>query len=577
MSKQSIVFLFALFFSSVFCFGQLNMKLDSLELVLNKTEPGKKKVNLYLTIAASCINNDPNKALEYAIQAYDLSKAINSDEDILQSAIKLAEAYCNLSEYAQANEFALIARDYALETGDPINIGQVKILLANIHLALYDLETSMELFYESLGIFEEINSKQGISTALNGIGIIYHEQNNFDKALECFLKCYDINKELGNHAAMSVTLNNIASTYSKDKQYEKSIHYYMEAIEMNKKFNNKYLESAGYYNLGESYMDMGNYKEAIKYFYQAIQISNELGDAESNTNCKISIAEYYLAIDVLDSSIMYAKEAFSMADEYQFKQFVAKAADILHQSYKKNGDFEDAYTFAIIQSNMKDSLKIEQSIQQIANLDLKYRIEKEEQQRHFVLQKEKSRQIIKGIIFLFVFLTIVIILVARQRITVKTMNLEKNKVESKLALRNKELALNVMTLLKKNDMLTSISVELIELKKTAIKDETKDAINKISKKIKKSSESEIWKEFELRFKEVHTDFYDALAKKFPDLTPGDQRICALLRLNMSSKEIAELTGQSINALEKARYRLRKKLNLSDPSINLINYLSGLEQ
>lgn len=575
MGKQGIVFLFALFFTSVFCFGQLIMTVDSLEIVLDKTEPGKEKVNLYLAIATIYLNNDPNRALEFATQAYELSKEIDSDEEILQSTIKLAEAYSNLSEFAQANEFALLAQDYALATGDPIKIGQVRILLANLHLALFDLESSMELFYESLTLFEEAGSKQGISTALNGIGIIYHEQNNFDKALECFLKCYDINKEIGNNAVLSATLNNIASAYSRDGQFKKSICYYEEAIEMNKKFDNLYLEATGYFNLGESYMDLGNHKEAIKYFHKAIQISTELEDTESMTSIKTAIAEYYLAVNDLDSSIMYANEAYAMADQFQFKQFAAKAADILHQSYEKNGDFEEAYRFAVIQSNMKDSLKIEESIQQIANLDFKYRIEKEEQQRQMEFEREQSRQIILAIVFLSVFIILVIVLIARHRITVKNMKLENSRVESQLELRNKELALNVMTLLKKNDMLTSISEELIDLKKTAVKDETKVAINKISKKIKKSSESEIWKEFELRFKEVHAEFYETLSKNFPGLSPGDQRLCALLRLNMSSKEISELTGQSINALEKARYRLRKKLHLSDPSVNLVNYLSAL--
>lgn len=322
-------------------------------------------------------------------------------------------------------------------------------------------------------------------------------------------------------------------------------------------------------------MDLGNHTEAIKYFNKAMQVSSELENPESTANIISAIAEYYLAINQPDSSIMFANVAFSMADKYQFKQFTEKAASILYQAHKKKGDFENAFKYAIIQSDLKDSLKMEQSIQKIANLDLKYQIEKEEQQRQMELQKEQLQQIILGILILSLFIIIVVVLVARHRITVKSMKLEKNKVDSQLEMRNKELALNVMTLLKKNDMLTSISKELYEVKSTAVKSETRDAINKISRKIKRSSESEVWKEFELRFKEVHSEFYETLTHKFPDLTPGDQRLCVLLRLNMSSKEIAELTGQSLKALEKARYRLRKKLDLSDPSINLINYLSGL--
>ena len=109
----------------------------------------------------------------------------------------------------------------------------------------------------------------------------------------------------------------------------------------------------------------------------------------------------------------------------------------------------------------------------------------------------------------------------------------------------------------------------------AVKDETKEAIRRIHTDLKKSTEDEIWEEFELRFQQVHRDFYDKLMDKFPDLSPNEQRLCAFLRLNMSSKEISELTGQSPNALETARYRLRKKLGISNSQVNLITFLSTI--
>lgn len=558
-----------------FIHGQNLTTIDSLEFALEKSEPGSESLIIYNKLSAEYITNDPVKALEYAEKAFDLANELNKDAEKLNAALRLAEVYSVLLNFKKANDFSLIAEELAIRDGDMIKQGHVKIILANIHLALFDLEKSMELFYESLHIFEELDLQHGISTALNGIGIIYHEQGNFDKALETFMKCYEINNTIGNHTANASILNNIASAYNGNKQYEKSIRYYLEALEVNKEIKNKYLECAGYLNLGDSYLNMGAQQEAIKYYYKSIELANELEDFESLTNCKISLAEYYFDKNEMDSTISFALDALALAEKYHFKQYVVDAANILHKAYRRYGDLENAYKYSILQSDKKDSLKIEQSIQKIANLDLKYRIEKEEQQRQMELQKEKSQQIILGILLLSLFIIIVIVLIARHRITVKNMKLEKNKVDSQLEMRNKELALNVMTLLKKNDMLTSISKELYEVKSNAVKSETKDAINKISRKIKKSSESEIWKEFELRFKEVHSEFYEILAQKFPDLTPGDQRLCALLKLNMSSKEIAELTGQSLKTLEKARYRLRKKLNLTDQSVNLINYLSGL--
>ena len=77
-----------------------------------------------------------------------------------------------------------------------------------------------------------------------------------------------------------------------------------------------------------------------------------------------------------------------------------------------------------------------------------------------------------------------------------------------------------------------------------------------------------------RFKEVHSDFYDALSEAFLGLTPNEIKICAFLRLNMSTKEISSITHQSIKSINMARFRLRKKLNVERDE-NLISFLTQL--
>jgi DNA-binding CsgD family transcriptional regulator len=83
------------------------------------------------------------------------------------------------------------------------------------------------------------------------------------------------------------------------------------------------------------------------------------------------------------------------------------------------------------------------------------------------------------------------------------------------------------------------------------------------------------KEFSVRFQEVHQGFCEALLLKFPDLTQSELKLCAFLRLNMSTKEISELTGQRLLTVEHARYRLRKKLGISNSEVNLVTYLSQI--
>ena len=81
-----------------------------------------------------------------------------------------------------------------------------------------------------------------------------------------------------------------------------------------------------------------------------------------------------------------------------------------------------------------------------------------------------------------------------------------------------------------------------------------------------------WNDFELRFQEVHVGFYKNLSEEFPALSPKELRLCAFLRLNMTSKEIAEITFQSLGSLKTSRHRIRKKLDLARED-SLITFLT----
>jgi DNA-binding CsgD family transcriptional regulator len=155
----------------------------------------------------------------------------------------------------------------------------------------------------------------------------------------------------------------------------------------------------------------------------------------------------------------------------------------------------------------------------------------------------------------------------------ENLELEKEKLSRDIDYKKKELASNMMYLIEKNEFITSIARKLVEIKPTAKKDNQK-IIQKIINELKLNSSSKIWDEFELRFKEVHSDFYDALNEAFPDLTPNEIKICAFLRLNMSTKEISSITHQSVKSINMARFRLRKKLNVERDE-NLIAFLTQL--
>lgn len=101
-----------------------------------------------------------------------------------------------------------------------------------------------------------------------------------------------------------------------------------------------------------------------------------------------------------------------------------------------------------------------------------------------------------------------------------------------------------------------------------------DLIREIISNYKYAINDNIWEEFEKRFNDVHSDFYKKLGETHPDLSPNERKLCAFIKLNMSSKEIAAITFQNVKSIDMARYRLRKKLGLAEED-NLMAYMIKL--
>jgi PAS domain S-box-containing protein len=115
------------------------------------------------------------------------------------------------------------------------------------------------------------------------------------------------------------------------------------------------------------------------------------------------------------------------------------------------------------------------------------------------------------------------------------------------------------------DIYISIPEEKIRLR---------EKIEKSINCLKQNMNDGIWDEFRLRFAELHTDFYDKLINHFPALTETDLRLCAFIKLKMSTKEIATIINQPANSVKVARNRLRSKLQIEDTSESLLNFLAS---
>lgn len=140
--------------------------------------------------------------------------------------------------------------------------------------------------------------------------------------------------------------------------------------------------------------------------------------------------------------------------------------------------------------------------------------------------------------------------------------LKNEKLEDELSYKSKELASATLSVISHNDFLEGLKKEIQEQQLSG--NYTKRFFDKLVRKIDDSiSKDDEWAVFQANFDRIHENFFVKLKERYPDLTPGDLRMCALLRLNMPTKDMASMQNLSVRGIEAARYRLRKKLNLPE--------------
>ncbi|RZL48878.1 MAG: hypothetical protein EOP00_08210 [Pedobacter sp.] len=150
--------------------------------------------------------------------------------------------------------------------------------------------------------------------------------------------------------------------------------------------------------------------------------------------------------------------------------------------------------------------------------------------------------------------------------------LQKKQLEADVEFKNKELASTTMHLVQRGKLLSKIGDELLPLVKQTNSSETANDLKKVIRLLNEAKKLDNdWEQFAIHFDHVHANFLSNLKDKHPNLSPSDLKLCAYLKLNLSSKEIAQLLNITPRAVEVSRYRLRKKLNLK-PEVNLFDFL-----
>jgi DNA-binding CsgD family transcriptional regulator len=154
--------------------------------------------------------------------------------------------------------------------------------------------------------------------------------------------------------------------------------------------------------------------------------------------------------------------------------------------------------------------------------------------------------------------------------------LKNEKLEAEIQHKNTELASVAMHLVQKGELIGKVKEQVMRLKNNTGSEKGSDDVKKIIRVI--SDEDKIdkqWEQFAMHFDNVHSDFLSVLKARYTNLSPNELKLSAYLRMNLSTKEIAQLMNISVRGVEISRYRLRKKLQLPSET-NLFDYLINIQ-
>ncbi len=544
---------------------------DSLTNLLHNTKDESVKVKLLLKLSKNEEISNPAKSLEYSELALKLAKEIDFDSAEVRSLILIGSNLCRLNKLNEAIEIGEQIIKRAEKEDMQLEIADGRSIMAVAYAQGGDFDNSSKLYFENLKLFEKLGEKRLLASTLGNIGADFIEIGKYDKALEYIEKSIEILIEIDNKKSLSDQYNNLSAIYYTG--FNKKIialEYLKKALNLAIQIDDYQQQITTSLNISGIYLEDNNFDSSLYYQNISLNLLNKISNKKLFSDCYLTVSKYYLLLHKIDSAMIYALKSFTIAEEQQDFQAINKSSEIISEIYLIENDSSKAFHYYKIFTASKDSLTFYKNKNELFKIEFLYNQEK-------LFKEQEIKQLRNSIIFsaiaiflLFLFI-ISFLLYSKQKIINKNVILEKNNAENDLSFKTKELSINLISLAQKNEFIIDLvkNIGLIEKKDF---NEIKPAIRALLQKIKNNSDDKLIQEFSIQFNEANNKFYDNILEKYPDLTQNELKLCAFLSINMSSKEISSLTGQSIQAIERARYRLRKKLDLSNPKDNLSTFL-----
>ncbi|HYF03911.1 MAG TPA: tetratricopeptide repeat protein [Patescibacteria group bacterium] len=523
--------------------------------------------------------NELDEAEVFLQKAYILFRHTNNIRGEILVATNLGNVEISRNNLVGAKRYFTYALTLSEEINDTEAKGRALCGLGGVAEREEDLRQALSSYLRSLDCFQKCGVKVSQALLYNNIGLIYRRFSDYSSALEYYFKAVEIYHDTMHKSIAADLLTKIGSVYSVTGEYEKAMESFFKGLSLKKEFNLNNSIPSSLHHIALVYCKLHENEKALEYFFQALHMIEEMESEISGLSISgraailSGIANCYLQLKDYPKAIAYVKAGLEIAEKFNHKRHIPHLMLVAACTYNQMEMPQEALEYIqqglhvaeeiqnkFIQAGLHQEAvfcfkKLKNSEKALEYYEKFYLLEKE------VFNHEHERKIQK----LTIAMEMREVLAAQETLKKRTEELEREVVQ-----KNKELHTQALHLIQRKDRLNTVREQV-----KSLSPEANDTIVKVLAKINDVSRSEDeWKMFEEQFEYFHPEFIACISTKFPHLSVTEVKICCLLKVQLTTKDIANLLCLSKRTIDTHRHNIRKKLHLC-PETKLEIFLNSI--
>ncbi|MFA5418221.1 MAG: tetratricopeptide repeat protein [Bacteroidales bacterium] len=502
--------------------------------------------------------------------------------------------------YQQANEYYIRSLEY-LEKGDSTYmIGVTNYHLGYSYFYTGDFQLALIYVHHAHELWDKLTNV-GLAprwNALEMLGNIYFNLKQYDKAMNYHRQALAVRKTAYEdmladsiNLSFAYSYSNIADCYLEINRLDSALWYAESSLQIKL----RPATVASHHDIANSFLNtskilfrLNRTQEAIVNVDSALYFYTMAGWKDGIAESKLLLAQQLVSQGKNKLAMQNLQDALHIARELKAKPLQKNIFFELASLYAREHDYLKSNEALMEYSQLKDSLFNTDMNQKIAEVEIKYEVNKTELENDFLRVQFANQKKLQFYLYLIIglFLLLLPLLGIMAWLLKRNLKQKESVVKSQRMLselkevqykqdieqKNMELHRLVESIKNKNGMLDAVK----EIMMQEIKANCNAPVETFQKTVK-TIQSHIvsdqdWELMDKQIEELSSGFTSALLKKHPALSPGDLKLCAFIRLNLSIREISSILNITEESVHKHRYRLRKKLGLNGDSLEA--YLSG---